>query len=170
MSRKKHTKDAGGTPATLLLDADGATYTPHTYGHDPQAPSYGTEAAEALGVDPARVFKTLLIDTGRSGAEALAVAIVPVTGSLDLKAAATALHVKKVQMAPAADAQRRTGYVLGGISPLGQRHHSTTLIDVSAKNWPTINVSGGRRGLEIELAPLDLIRLTDALSAPLAGP
>lgn len=170
MSRKKHTQDAGGTPATLLLDADGATYTTHAYGHDPQAPSYGTEAAEALGVDPARVFKTLLIDTGRSGAEALAVAIVPVTGSLDLKAAAMALHVKKVQMAQAADAQRRTGYVLGGISPLGQRHHSTTLIDESAKNWPTIHVSGGRRGLEIELAPLDLIRLTDALSVPLAGP
>ncbi|MDN5755023.1 MAG: Cys-tRNA(Pro) deacylase [Arthrobacter sp.] len=170
MSRKKHAHDAGGTPATLLLDADGAEYGTHAYAHDPQAPSYGAEAAEALGVDPARVFKTLLIDTGRPGSEALAVAVVPVTGSLDLKAAAMALHVKKVHLAQAADAQRRTGYVLGGISPLGQRHPSTTVLDDSALDWPTIHVSGGRRGLEIELAPQDLIRLTGARPVPLAGP
>lgn len=170
MSRKKGPQDAGGTPATVLLDADGASYTTHTYVHDPQAASYGTEAAEALGVDPARVFKTLMVDTGRSGGAALAVAIVPVTGSLDLKAAAVALRVKKVQLAQADDAQRRTGYVLGGISPLGQRHHSPTVIEDSATTWSTIYVSGGRRGLEIEVAPQDLIRLTDARPAAVAGP
>lgn len=169
MSRKKHQQDTGGTPATLVLDADGARYTTHTYEHDPQAASYGTEAAQALGIEAARVFKTLMIDTGKPGAAALAVAVVPVTGSLDLKAAATALQVKKVQLAHTADAQRRTGYVVGGISPLGQRHHSPTLIDQSATNWPTIHVSGGRRGLEVELCARDLIRLTDALLAPLAG-
>lgn len=167
-ARRRH--DVSGTPATLALDAGDVAYRTHAYDHDPAAPSYGTEAAEALGVDPGRVFKTLLVDTGRGGAGSLAVAIVPVTGSLDLKAAAAALGAKKVRMADPADAQRRTGYVLGGISPLGQRHRSPTLLDASAAAWATVFVSGGRRGLEIELDPADLARLTSAVSAPVAGP
>lgn len=171
MTRAHHRRhDVSGTPATLVLDADGTAYTTHAYEHDPSVASFGSEAATALGVDPARVFKTLLVDTGRGGADTLAVAIVPVTGSLDLKAAATALGVKKVKMADAADAQRRTGYVLGGISPLGQRHRSPTLLDESATRWETVFVSGGRRGLEIEVDPADLSRLTAAVRAQLAGP
>lgn len=170
MSKTHRRRDAPGTPATLVLDADGTPYTTHAYAHDPSTSSFGTEAAQALGVEPVRVFKTLLVDTGRPGPDALAVAIVPVTGSLDLKAAATALGVKKVRMADAADAQRRTGYVPGGISPLGQRHRCSTLLDSSALGWDTVFVSGGRRGLEIEMSPQDLRRLTAAVPAPLAGP
>lgn len=169
MSRPRRRHDVSGTPATLALDAAAVAYVTHAYDHDPAAASYGAEAAEALGVEPGRVFKTLLVDTGRGGADAWAVAIVPVTGSLDLKAAATALGAKKVRMADPADAQRRTGYVVGGISPLGQRHRSPALLDDSAAAWETVFVSGGRRGLEIELAPADLARLTRAVTAPVGG-
>lgn len=169
MSRPRRRHDVSGTPATLALDAAAVAYTTHAYDHDPAAASYGAEAADALGVDPARVFKTLLVDTGRGGSDSLAVAIVPVAGPLDLKAAATALGAKKLRMADPSDAQRRTGYVLGGISPLGQRHRSPTLLDASASAWGTVFVSGGRRGLEIELAPADLARVTGAVTAPIAG-
>ena len=131
------------------------------YSHDPAAASYGLEAAEVLGIDPARVFKTLMVDVdGR-----LAVGVVPVSGNLDLKAMAAALGGKKAAMAEPAAAQRRTGYVLGGISPLGQRQSSPTVVDESALELDTILVSGGRRGLDIELSPEELIRLTGARTA-----
>lgn len=137
----------------------------HPYAHDPAAASYGAEAADVLGVDPARVFKTLMVEVeGR-----LAVGIVPVSGTLDLKAFAAAMGAKKAAMADPAAAQRRTGYVLGGISPLGQRQPSPTVLDSSALDLDTIFVSGGRRGLDIELAPADLVRLTGAVTAPIGS-
>jgi Cys-tRNA(Pro)/Cys-tRNA(Cys) deacylase len=157
-----------GTPATSALDAAGVAYTLRGYAHDPAAASYGLEAAAALDVEPARVFKTLMVATSLPGAAALAVAVIPVDRRLRLKAVAAALGLKKAAMADPALAQRRTGYVLGGISPLGQRHPSRTLIDVSALGFGTILVSGGRRGLDVELAPADLIRLTDASTAAIS--
>ena len=158
---RKHASQ--GTPATAALAAAGVPFALHPYSHDPAAASYGLEAAEVLGVDPARVFKTLMVDVdGR-----LAVGVVPVSGSLDLKAIAAALGGKKAAMADPAAAERRTGYVLGGISPLGQRQPSPTVMDDSALALDTILVSGGRRGLDIELAPADLIRLTGAVTAPI---
>jgi Cys-tRNA(Pro)/Cys-tRNA(Cys) deacylase len=161
MARKNTSQ---GTPATAVLAAAGVPFTLHPYSHDPSAASYGLEAAAALGIDPARVFKTLMVEIdGR-----LAVGVVPVSGSLDLKALAAALGGKKAAMANPAAAERRTGYVLGGISPLGQRQPSPTVIDESALACNTILVSGGRRGLDIELAPGDLIRLTDAITAPIS--
>ena len=157
--------NAQGTPATAALTAAGVPFALHPYTHDPSAASYGTEAAEALGIDPSRVFKTLMVDVeGR-----LAVGIVPVSGTLDLKAMAAALGAKKAAMADPAAAQRRTGYVLGGISPLGQRQPSPTVLDSSALALDTMLVSGGRRGLDIELAPADLARLTGAVTAPISS-
>ncbi|GGH94818.1 Cys-tRNA(Pro) deacylase [Arthrobacter liuii] len=154
-----------GTPATAALTAAGVPYVLHPYAHDPSAASYGAEAAQALGIEPSRVFKTLMVEVeGR-----LAVGIVPVSGTLDLKAMASALGAKKAAMADPAAAQRRTGYVLGGISPLGQRQPSPTVLDSSALALATLLVSGGRRGLDIELAPADLIRLTDAVAAPISS-
>jgi Cys-tRNA(Pro)/Cys-tRNA(Cys) deacylase len=158
MARKQASQ---GTPATAALAAAGVPFVAHPYSHDPAAASYGLEAAEVLGVDPARVFKTLMVDVdGR-----LAVGVVPVSGNLDLKAMAAALGGKKAEMADPAAAQRRTGYVLGGISPLGQRQASPTVVDDSALALETILVSGGRRGLDIELDPAELIRLTAARTA-----
>ena len=160
MARKNTSQ---GTPATAALAAAGVPFTLHPYSHDPSAPSYGLEAAQVLGIDPARVFKTLMVEIdGR-----LAVGVVPVSGSLDLKAFAAALGSKKAAMANPAAAERRTGYVLGGISPLGQRLPSPTVIDDTALGLDTILVSGGRRGLDIELAPGDLVLLTKAITAPI---
>jgi Cys-tRNA(Pro)/Cys-tRNA(Cys) deacylase len=155
---------SSGTPATQLLDSAGVAYTLHSYEHDPRAASYGLEAAEALGFPPARVFKTLMVSTGAS----LAVAIIPVDTSLDLKACGAALGVKRAAMADPTVAQRRTGYVLGGISPLGQRQASPTVLDGSALGFATVLVSAGRRGLDVELAAQDLLRLTGARVADLA--
>ena len=154
-----------GTPATAVLAAAGVSYTAHAYRHDPAAGSYGLEAAAALNRDPAQVFKTLMAQVG----SILVVAVVPVSGSLDLKALAAALGHKKAAMADPQAAQRRTGYVLGGISPLGQRQPSPTVVDVSALGFATILVSGGRRGFDIELSPTELVRLTGATTAPIAG-
>ena len=165
---KKKSHAAAGTPATTLLDREKVDYTLHPYTHDPAADSFGLEAAEALGVAPNRVFKTLLVATGEPGASALVVGIVPVDQSLDLKAIASALGIKKVEMADPVAAERRTGYVVGGISPLGQRQRSRTILDSSAMAHETIYVSGGHRGLDIELAPADLQRLTDAQVAHIA--
>lgn len=157
---------AQGTPATAALTAAGVPFVLHSYTHDPGAASYGAEAAEVLGMDPARVFKTLMVEVeGR-----LAVGIVPVSGTLDLKAFAAALGAKKAAMADPASAQRRTGYVLGGISPLGQRLPSPTVLDSGALALETLLVSGGKRGLDIELAPTDLARLTAAITAPISSP
>jgi Cys-tRNA(Pro)/Cys-tRNA(Cys) deacylase len=155
-------KPAGGTPATVALTRAGVAFTLHPYEHDPRAQSYGLEAAEALGLDPARVLKTLmaLVD-GR-----LAVGIVPVAGQLDLKALARALGGSKAAMADVADAERATGYVAGGISPLGQRRPHPTVVDASALEHPTVFVSAGRRGLDLEIAPADLVALTRAVVAP----
>ena len=147
------------TPATKLLDKARVAYQLHRYQHDPKAESYGTEAADKLDLDPARVFKTLLTSTD-SGE--LLVAVVPVSGLLDLKALATAAGVKKLAMADPQAAQRSTGYLLGGISPLGQKKALRTFIDNRARRWETVFVSGGRRGLEIELAADDLATQTRA--------
>ena len=150
-----------GTPATVALRAAGIPFTEHAYAHDPATTNFGREAAAALGVEPDRVFKTLLAEVdGR-----LVVGIVPVTGMLDLKALAGAVGGKRAVMADAALAERRTGYVVGGISPIGQRSASPTVLDESAELWDTVFVSGGRRGLDLELAPADLIAATDATVA-----
>ncbi|MEU6401820.1 Cys-tRNA(Pro) deacylase [Streptomyces sp. NPDC046985] len=161
MAKKAKKQQAGGTPATVALTAAGVEHTVHAYDHDPAHPSYGEEAAQALGVAPERVFKTLVADVDG----ALTVAVVPVAGSLDLKALASAVGGKRAAMADPALAERTTGYVRGGISPLGQRKKLPTVLDASATAHPTICVSAGRRGLEVELAPLDLARLTDAAVA-----
>lgn len=148
------------TPATKLLDQAKVAYQLHRYTHDPQAESYGTEAADKLGLEHGRVFKTLLAATETGE---LLVAVVPVSDKLNLKALATAAGAKKTAMADPAAAQRSTGYLVGGISPLGQKKRLRTFIDASAANWPSMYISGGRRGLEIELAAADLQQQTSAL-------
>ena len=150
---------ATGTPATVALTRAGIAFTVHEYHHDPAAPSFGLEAAAALGVEPERVFKTLLADVDTIG---LVVGIVPVSGSLDLKSLAAAVGGKRATMAAPALAERRTGYVVGGISPIGQRTPLPTVIDETAQLWDTVFVSGGRRGLDLELSPEDLAVITDA--------
>lgn len=157
-------KSAGGTPATVALTAAGATFTLHEYAHDPRAASYGLEAAAALGLEPAQVFKTLMANTGGG----LAVGIVPVTGQLDLKALARALGASKAVMAEVAAAERATGYVAGGISPFGQKRAHPTVLDDSALGFDVVYVSGGRRGLDLGVAPADLVRVTGATVAPIA--
>ncbi|MCF7201993.1 Cys-tRNA(Pro) deacylase [Pseudomonas oligotrophica] len=137
------------TPAIDLLKKKGAAHRVLSYQHDPKSASYGLEAAEKLGLDPARVFKTLLACSERNE---LVVAVVPVAGTLDLKALAQAAGAKKMEMADPQAAQRATGYLVGGISPLGQKKRLRTFIDASARQQPTIHVSAGRRGLELELA------------------
>ena len=152
------------TPATKALERAKVAFTTHSYEHDPKHESYGLEAAERLGLDPKTVFKTLVADVDGK----LTVAIVPVERQLDLKALAAACRSKKAQMADVKQAERTTGYVAGGISPLGQRKALPTVIDESAETHPTIHVSGGRRGFEVELAPADLAALTRATFAPIA--
>jgi Cys-tRNA(Pro)/Cys-tRNA(Cys) deacylase len=152
------------TPAILAARRAGIEFRIHEYAHDPGAASYGLEAAAALGVAPERVFKTLVAEVdGR-----LVVAVVPVAARLDLKALAAAAGGKRAALAEAAAAERATGYVTGGISPLGQRRRLPTWLDASAAGHATIHVSAGRRGLEIELQPAELARLTGARLAPLA--
>lgn len=162
MSRKPDA--APGTPAALALTRAGIAFTPHPYAHDPGAENYGLEAAGKLNLDPARVFKTLLADADGT----LVVGVVPVAGQLDLKALAAAVGAKKAVMAEPARAERKTGYVLGGISPVGQKSTLTTVIDESARLFATVFVSGGRRGFDIELAPTDLARATGATFAAIA--
>ncbi len=154
--------NASGTPATTALSRAGVEHTVRSYVHDPASRSFGLAAAAALGVEPARVFKTLLVttDDGRLG-----VGIVPVDHQLDLKAMATALGHKRVAMTDPATAERVTGYVVGGISPVGQRRRLPTVLDRSALAHDTVLVSGGRRGLDIELSPTDLARVTAATVA-----
>ena len=154
-----------GTPATALLAKQKVPHVLHAYEHDPRAESYGLEAVEVLGLDPARVFKTLVAEVDGK----LTVGVVPVTGQLDLKALAAAAGGKKAKMADPAAAQRATGYVLGGISPLGHRSRLPVVIDASAEKFETVHCSAGRRGLEVELAPADLVRLTNAVLAPIAA-
>lgn len=153
-----------GTPATVALSKAGIAHTVHPYDHDPVAKSFGEEAAAALGVSSSRVFKTLLAAVDGK----LVVAVVPVSGQLDLKALAEAVGGKRAAMAEVAVAERTTGYVVGGISPIGQRKALPTVVDISSLDHPTIYVSAGRRGLDVELAPSDLISMTKAISAPIA--
>jgi Cys-tRNA(Pro)/Cys-tRNA(Cys) deacylase len=161
---KHRPPDGPSTPATVALDRAGVPYTRHPYDHEPSAAGYGLEAAEALGVEPVRVLKTLLVSTGAG----LAVGIVPVDGQLDLKAVASALDVKSVTMAEPAVAERSTGYVVGGISPVGQKRALPTVLDETAYAFETVYVSGGRRGFDIGLSPDDLAAVTRAVRAPIA--
>ncbi|HVL85675.1 MAG TPA: Cys-tRNA(Pro) deacylase [Pseudonocardia sp.] len=154
-----------GTPATAALARARIEHRIHEYAHR-SGQAYGAEAAEVLGLDPARVFKTLVAEVDG----ALTVGIVPVSTSLDLKALAAAVGGKRARMAGVADAERATGYVAGGISPLGQRKQLPAVLDASAEAHPTIFCSGGRRGLEMELAAADLARLAGARIAPIATP
>ena len=157
---------AAATPATAALSAAGISFVEHAYAHDPAETDFGREAAEALGVSPERIFKTLLAEVeGGSADGALVVGIVPVSGLLDLKALAAAVGGKRAQMAAPALAERKTGYVVGGISPVGQRTRLRTVLDDSAREHDTILVSGGRRGLDIELAPEDLLRAVEGIWA-----
>jgi Cys-tRNA(Pro)/Cys-tRNA(Cys) deacylase len=157
---------AKGTPALVTLVAAGVAHTVHPYDHDPGSRSFGEEAAAALGVDTSRVFKTLVADVDG----VLVVAVVPVSGSLDLKALAGAIGGKRAAMADLAAAERATGYVAGGISPLGQRRRLATVVDSSAFDHPTVYVSAGRRGLDVELAPGELVATTAAITAAIAKP
>jgi Cys-tRNA(Pro)/Cys-tRNA(Cys) deacylase len=153
-----------GTPATLLLRGEGVPHTVHSYEVGPDAASYGEGAAAALGVGPERMLKTLLaVVDGR-----LVCAVVPVVGALDLKALAAALGGKRAVMAEPSAAERSTGYVVGGISPLGQRSRLPTVVDETVELFATVYVSAGRRGLSVELAPEDLLRLTGAVVADIA--
>ena len=157
-------KDHASTPAVAMLVRAGIAHDLHPYEHDPASElSYGLEAAAALGVEPAAVFKTLCVLADG----ALTMALVPVSGSLDLKAVAKATGAKRAVMANPADAERATGYVVGGISPLGGRKRLPAVVDDSALALERIYVSGGRRGLDISLAPADLVQLTGATTAPI---
>jgi Cys-tRNA(Pro)/Cys-tRNA(Cys) deacylase len=150
-----------GTPATVALTSAGIIFTPHVYQHDRSEREFGAEAASKLGVDPDRVFKTLITDVDGS----LTVAIVPVAGTLDLGALAAAVGGKRASLADPLVAARKTGYVLGGISPVGQKTTLPTVLDETAELYDTVFVSGGRRGFDIELAPSDLITVTAATVA-----
>ena len=155
-----------GTPATALLAKLGIKHAVHVYEHDPRRGSYGLEASDALGIPPERVFKTLVAEVDGT----LTVGVVPVASHLDLKALAAAAGGKKARMAGAQAAERASGYVLGGISPLGQRKRMPVVIDSAALGFATIFCSGGRRGLEIELAPGDLVRAAGAVVAEISQP
>lgn len=154
------------TPAIAAAQGAGIDHAIHRYEPAGSVAGYGAEAAAALGVDPAQVHKTLVALTGDGR---LVVAVVPVSGTLDLRSLAAAVGARRAAMADPAAAERATGYVLGGISPLGQRKHLPTVVDVGALAQGTIYVSAGRRGLEIELDPHDLVRLTGATVADIAG-
>ena len=155
---------AQGTRATQRLTALGLPFLVHTYAHDPRASSYGTEAAAALGVPPQQVFKTLIASVDGQ----LTAAVVPVTGQLNLKALAEATGGKKAEMAKTEAAERATGYVVGGISPIAQRKALPVVVDSSALGYQTVFCSAGQRGLEVELAPADLVLATGAIVAPIA--
>lgn len=152
------------TRATTALDAQGVTYTLHTYEHDPSTQGYGNEVVDKLGMPAEKVFKTLVVSSDAG----LAVGIVPVPSKLDTKALAAALGVKKASLAPLAEAEKATGYQAGGTSPFGQRTPLPTVLDASALSQATIVVSAGRRGLQVELAPEDLVALTSAQVAPIS--
>jgi Cys-tRNA(Pro)/Cys-tRNA(Cys) deacylase len=165
MAKRVKGRDATGTPALAALALAGVPYEVHPYEHDRRSElSYGLEAAQAIGAEPARVFKTLVAAVDAQ----LVVAAVPVDSSLDLKALAAAVGGKRAELAEPADAERATGYVVGGISPLGQRQRLRTVVDSTAFAHATIYVSAGRRGLDVELTPTDLIELTDAATAAIS--
>ena len=161
----KKTRRASATPATRILERAGVPFEAVGYEHDPRVTAYGQEAAEALGLPPQCVFKTLVVHTEHEG---FGVCVVPVTGNADLKAVAAALGAKKARLADPADVHRLTGYVLGGVSPLGQRTRLPTVIDDAAQQLDRMYVSGGQRGLDVGLAPQDLAELTGAVFAAIA--
>ncbi len=161
---RTHEHHSPSTPATLALAAAGIAFTSHPYEHDSTATNFGAEAAQRLGVQPERVFKTLLAEVDG----ALIVAVVPVAGLLDLKALGQAVGGKHVSMADPTIAERKTGYVIGGISPIAQKTRLRTVVDETAELFDTVYVSGGRRGFDIELAPRDLLAITGASTAPIA--
>jgi len=156
---------ATGTPATALLAKRKIPFTLHPYEHDPRSQAYGDEAAAALGIDPARIFKTLIASVDGK----LACAVVPVAARLDLKAFAAALGGKRAELADPAAAARATGYVVGGISPIGQKSRLPVVVDASAEGFDTVYVSAGKRGLQAELAPADLLAAAGATLAPIAA-
>jgi Cys-tRNA(Pro)/Cys-tRNA(Cys) deacylase len=153
------------TPAINIVKKTRVAHTVHEYAHDAASESYGLEAAEKLAVDETRVFKTLVV---RLNDNSFAVGVLAVSSMLSMKLMAKAVGAKKAVMADVADVERATGYVLGGVSPLGQKRQLTTVIDESARNFDTIYISAGRRGLEIELNPIDLQKLTTGLFSPIA--
>ena len=155
---------AAATAAIEVLVRAGIEHQVHAYVHDPAADSFGDEAVAALGVEAARVFKTLVASTDAG----LVVAVVPVPAMLDLKALAGVIGVKRADMADPAAAERSTGYLVGAISPIGQKRALPTLVDISALTWQTVFCSAGRRGLEVELAPEALLEVTDGRSAAVA--
>ncbi|WP_372733399.1 Cys-tRNA(Pro) deacylase [Nocardioides sp.] len=152
------------TPATTALTREGVEFTLHPYDHDPRAESFGLEAAQALGVAPERVFKTLVA----AADGALVVAVVPVSTQLDLKALARAVGASKAVMAEVTKAERATGYVAGGISPFGQKNTHRTVVDQSLLDHETVFVSAGKRGLDLEVVPVDLLRVTGAMLATIS--
>jgi Cys-tRNA(Pro)/Cys-tRNA(Cys) deacylase len=154
-----------GTPATALLTKSGVAFTLHPYEHDPRSQAYGEEAAQALGIEPARIFKTLIAAVDGK----LACAVVPVAARLDLKAFAAAVGGKRGELADPAAAARATGYVVGGISPIGQKARLRVVVDASAAAFDTVYVSAGRRGLQVELAPDDLLAAADGRLAAIAA-
>ncbi|MBO0810480.1 MAG: Cys-tRNA(Pro) deacylase [Microlunatus sp.] len=162
---KKSGTASGATPAVVALTRAGIGFTVHPYEHRDDARGYGNEAADELGVDRRRIFKTLVAEVDRN----LAVAVVPVADQLDLRALARACGAKKATMADPQAATRSSGYVLGGISPIGQRTRLPTVIDSSSREFATIFVSAGRRGLQVELSPADLAAVTGAVVAPIAS-
>jgi Cys-tRNA(Pro)/Cys-tRNA(Cys) deacylase len=156
---------AKGTPATALLTKERVVHTLHPYDHDPRAQAYGDEAAAALGIDPERIFKTLIATVDGK----LACAVVPVAARLDLKGFAAALGGKRAELADPAAAARATGYVVGGISPIAQKTRLRVVVDESASGFDTVYVSAGQRGLQVELRPADLVRVTGARLAPISA-
>lgn len=166
MAKRSDASATAGTPATLALTRAGVPFAPRAYQHDPRAAAFGLEAAEKLGVEPARVYKTLLVSVDGG----LVVGIVPVAEQLDLKALAQAVGGKRAEMADPAVAERKTGYVVGGISPIGQKTALPTVLDESAIGFESILVSGGRRGLDLELAPDDLLAVTRGRYGAIARP
>jgi Cys-tRNA(Pro)/Cys-tRNA(Cys) deacylase len=165
VAAKKKDKGRASTPAMVALTESGIPFAVHEYRHDPDDTAFGQEAAKALGLEPERVFKTLVADVEGQ----LVVACVPVSAQLSLKALASAVGAKKAVMADAKTAEKTTGYVVGGISPVGQKKTLPTVVDAAALDHSTIFVSGGRRGTDIELKPEDLITATNARTAPIQG-
>ncbi|GAA4154203.1 Cys-tRNA(Pro) deacylase [Gryllotalpicola daejeonensis] len=153
----KKSSGAPTTAATVVLQRAGIRFTPHSYAHDPAVTDFGAEAARELGIEAARIFKTLMVTTDAGG---FGIGIVPVDSLLDLKALAAALGGKKAELADPKVAERKSGYVVGGISPVGQKTPLPTVLDESAAGFETILVSGGRRGFDLELAPGDLLAVT----------
>lgn len=167
MSKSPH--KSTGTPATAALVRAGVPHLLHPYEHDPRARYFGEETAQALNVDERRVFKTLVIEVS-SAPHPLVTAVIPAGNHLDLKSIAGLAQGKHAELADPALAQRITGFVRGGISPLGQKKQTPVLVDDSASHWETIYISAGRRGLSVEIAPGDLVRVTSAFCAPISRP